>query len=150
MKNVDWDVLIPELKRWNNGGGIDPETWAGCTGTFQLAVAYTTIFWPDFTEMDGMVFRGKMTRAMLDSWIKNCSGDRKNIEATANHLHILDLHYLGSPDASEERIVFLGNVLREIYRAKLRLEFPDRNFTVDFYEPPNKELQEYQLTFYQS
>ena len=147
---ADWDTLIPELKAWNNGKGIDPESWAGCKGNFQLAAAYSLIFWPDFTEMDGMVFRGQMTRERLDDWAKNCEGNRRSIEATANHLHILDLHYVGSPDATVERIVYLGNVLREIYRAKLAAEFPGRNFTVELYEPPDKDLREYQLTFYQS
>ncbi len=74
----------------------------------------------------------------------------RNIEVTANHLHILDLHHMGCPDASVERIVFLGNLLKEIYRAKLAAEFPNRNFVVNFYEPDDKDLQEYQLTFYQA
>jgi hypothetical protein len=150
MKATDWDVLIPELKTWNNGRGIDPESWAGCEGNFRLAAAYSLIFWPEFTEMDGMVFRGEMTREDLNAWIKNCGGNRQSIETTANHIHILDLHYVGSPDATVERIVYLGNVLKEIYRTKLAAEFPGRNFTIDFYEPPDKKLPEYQLTFFQS
>jgi len=149
MQNPDWDALIPELKDWNNGNGIDPESWAGCKGNFQLAAAYSLVFWPRFTELDGMVFRGEMDRKTLDSWKQNCSDKPAEIEATANHLHIADLHYVGCPDASVERLVFLGTLLEEIYRIKLAAEFPNRRFTVKFYEPPDKELQEYQLTFFQ-
>jgi hypothetical protein len=149
MKNVDWDTLIPELKGWNNGNGIDPETWVGCEGSFRLAAAYSLIFWPEFTEIDGMIFRGNMDRETLASWMQNCSGDRRSVEATANHIHILDLHYVGAPDANADRIIFLGNVLKEIYRVKLAAEFPNRDIVVEFYEPPDKELQDYQLTFYQ-
>ena len=149
MSDADWDALIPELKAWNNGRGIDPEAWVGCEGNFRLAAAYSLIFWPKFTELDGMVFRRHMDRQTLDSWITNCSGNRQSIEATANHIHLLDLHYVGSPDANAERIIYLGKVLKEIYQVKLAAEFPDRKFVVDFYEPPDKNLQDYQLTFYQ-
>jgi hypothetical protein len=41
-------------------------------------------------------------------------------------------------------------VLKEIYAAKLAMEFPDRRFVVDFYQPPDQNLGEYQLTFYQA
>jgi hypothetical protein len=150
MKSIDWDKLIPDLKDWNNGKGIDPAGWVGCEGNFRLAAAYSFVFWPEFTELDGMIFRGAMDPKTLASWMRNCSGDRKSVEATANHIHILDLHHAGCPDASVERVIFLGNVLKEIYRAKLLSQFPNRDIVVEFYEPPNKELQDYQLTFYQN
>jgi hypothetical protein len=149
MKNVDWDNLIPELKDWNSGKGIDPESWVGCRGNFQLAAAYSLIFWPDFTEMDGMVFRGKMDRETLDSWLRNCGDNRQSVERVVNHIHISSLHHHGCPDASVERLIFLGNVLKEIYAAKLAAQFPHRNFVVELYEPEDKDLGEYQLTFYQ-
>ena len=149
MNHADWDSLIPELKDWNNGNGIDPESWVGFEGNFRLAAAYSLIFWPEFTELDGMIFRGEMDRETLAAWMNNCSGDRRCVEATANHLHLLDLHYVGSPDANIERIIYLGNVLKDIYQTKLAAQFPDRNIVVEFYEPPDKELQAYQLTFYQ-
>jgi selenophosphate synthetase-related protein len=47
------------------------------------------------------------------------------------------------------RVVYLGRLLEQIYRAKLSAEFPERRFTVEFYEPPNRALQDHQLTFYQ-
>lgn len=149
MTDPDWNALIPELKDWNNGSGIDPESWVGCVGNFKLASAYSLIFWPSFTEMDGMVFRGEIDRATLESWKGNCSRDPKSMEATVNHIHILDLHHAGCPDASVERIVFLGKVLKEIYSTKLAVEFPQKSFIVDFYEPEDQNLQDYQLTFYQ-
>jgi len=149
MATPDWDTLIPELKDWNNGGGIDPESWVGCEGNFRLAAAYSLIFWPSFTEVDGMIFRGAMNRETLASWMENCSGNKKSVEATANHIHLVDLHHVGCPDASVERVIFLGNVLKQIYQVKLAAEFPNREIVVDFYEPEDGNLQDYQLTFYQ-
>jgi hypothetical protein len=149
MNIVDWNVLIPDLKEWNNGKGIDPEAWVGCEGNFRLAAAYALVFWPTFVELDGMVFRGDMDRLTLESWLTSCDGNKSSVEATANHLHIRDIQYLGCPDASVERLVYLGNTLKEIYTAKLTTEFPERRFIVDFYEPPDQDLTAYQITFYQ-
>ncbi|MEO7105016.1 MAG: hypothetical protein ABIZ09_01465 [Rhodoferax sp.] len=149
MNTVDWGTLIPELKTWNNGEGVDPETWVGCEGNFRLAAAYSLVFWPNFVEMDGMVFRGGMDRTTLDSWLAGCSGNNRSVEATANHLHLVDIHYVGCPDASVERIIYLGNLLKQIYAVKLAAEFPGRAFVVDFFEPPDQKLSDYQITFYQ-
>jgi hypothetical protein len=148
MNNADWDALIPDLKRWNGGDGIDPEGWIACEGNFQLASAYSLIFWPTFTEHRGMVFRGEVEPEHIESWLKRC-GDKRSVEATVNHLHLADLHHPQCADVSVERLIYLGNVLQEIYTVKLAAQFPDRKFVVEFYEPPDKELREYQLLFYQ-
>ena len=149
MKDVNWDALIPDMKDWNNGAGIDPEGWVACEGNFRLASAYTLVFWPQFTEVDGMIFRGQPDYETVANWMKSCGGTRQSVEATLNHIHILDLHYRGCPDASLETIIHLGNVLKDIYATKLRAQFPDREFVVEFYEPPDQNLQDYQLLFYQ-
>ena len=149
MDSADWDALIPELRQWNNGKGIDPESWVGCEGNFRLASAYSLIFWPKFTELDGLVFRGEMDRETLAQWMQNCAGARRCGEATANHIHIVDLHHVGCADASVERVVFLGTLLAEIYRTKLAADFPGRDIGVEFYPPESQKIQEYQLTFYQ-
>ncbi len=149
MNTIEWDALIPDLKDWNNGKGADPKAWVACLGNFQLAAAYTLIFWPKFVELDGMVFREGMDRFTLDSWLRDCDGNKSRVEATANHLHIQDIHHFGCEDASIQRLVYLGNILKQIYTAKLAAEFPDRKFIVNFYEPPDQDLYEYQITFYQ-
>jgi hypothetical protein len=42
------ESMRAELRAWNNGNGIDLESWVGCQGNFRLAVGYTTVFWPRF------------------------------------------------------------------------------------------------------
>lgn len=53
---------IPEsvpagLAEWNNGRGIELESWVTCSGNFRLAVGYTTIFWPGFVELESYILR---------------------------------------------------------------------------------------------
>jgi len=72
-----------------------------------------------------------------------------------NHLHILDIHYPAAihysvDDASKDKILLLGNVLKEIYQAKLKWQFPDRPCTVEFSIPDDPEdLIGYELSFWQ-
>ena len=40
-----------------------------------------------------------------------------------NHLHIADIHYSDQERASKDMILLLGNVLKEIYEAKLQWQF---------------------------
>ena len=65
-----------------------------------------------------------------------------------NHFHITDLHY--GADRTEEQVRHLGRILRTTHEAKLRLDFPDLSFTVVFNDVPGLNLEEYELTFWQS
>jgi hypothetical protein len=49
--------LIPELGTWNDGQGIDLESWANAVGRYDFAIAKAAIFWPDFVVYDDCVFR---------------------------------------------------------------------------------------------
>ena len=46
-----------ELAAWNNGQGIDLESWIACVGSFSLAVGYLSIFCPEFVEFEGYILR---------------------------------------------------------------------------------------------
>ena len=35
---IDFNELIPEMRDWNNGAGIDVKSWIGCEGSFRMAV----------------------------------------------------------------------------------------------------------------
>lgn len=43
----DFNRLIPELKKWNNGDGISIEAWLQCIGNHEHAVAYSTLSGPN-------------------------------------------------------------------------------------------------------
>lgn len=153
---MDFNHLIPELKDWNDGKGIDIQSWIGIIGNFQKAIGYSAIFWPTFVEIEGCIVRGgippeNVLRANVLLWLKQFKGDRIRVEAMVNHLHIEDLHQGECKDSSPERLSYLGKVLEEIYDCKLKRDFPNKTFNVVFDEPENKEdLNGYILTFCQS
>jgi hypothetical protein len=142
----DFSDLIPELSQWNNGRGIDPEIWIGSMGNYELAAGYSLIFWPKFVLFEGYVLRGGFSLKALRGFEKK--GERSGVEAVMNHLHISDIHY--HVEANESQLRYLGRVLKDIHQVKLRQDFPDIRFTVDFNDEDGLDQVEYELTFWQS
>jgi hypothetical protein len=146
---TDFNELIPEMRDWNNGAGIHVEAWVGCQGSFRLAVGYSSIFWPRFVEFERYVLREGFSVESLRGFERQCGGDRRQIEAVMNHLHIADIHHHGCEDITRERVVYLGRVLSEIYRAKLAWQFPSKRFEVHFDDSQAEHFTDYELTFVQ-
>lgn len=145
-----FDKLIPELEDWNGGKGIDPESWVGCVGNYRLAIGYSLIFWPAFLRFEGYVLREGFSLESLRAFEKQYAGDRRAVEAVMNHIHLDSIQHLECEDASEERFIYLGAVLKQIYEAKLKSQFPDLSFSVFFDDSKGKELDSYQITFFQA
>jgi hypothetical protein len=150
---MDRYTLIPELKAWDahNGGEISPESWASCMGNYSLAIAYATVFWPQFVEIDGMIFREGITESEVRAWSSSTHNNKKTVEATINHLHILDIQHPGAwLEASEAQVRFLGETLRSAWAAKLSIDYPERKFVVALIDGSPTDLREYQVVFYQT
>ena len=146
--DFNFTQLIEELPRWNNGAGISPEGWIGAMGNYELAVGYSLVFWPRFERIGHCIVRQDIGPFALDS-VKACApGDAAETEALVNHLHLSDLHYEAAN--TEAQLRYLGRVLKQIWEAKLRIDFPGVDFEVAFNDEPRLALQDYQLTFWQS
>ncbi len=63
------------------------------------------------------------------------------------NLFTVDEFFSEIPNKEEKSIAFT-NVLAEIWKTKLKKEFPDMNFTIECLW--NKEYEDYGLTFYQT
>jgi len=143
------ESMKAELAVWNNGDGIDIESWVGMQGNFSLAVGYISVFWPSFTLFDGYILLEGFSEESLRGFERS-GRNRQAVEAVMNHLHIADIQYYGCGDASEDKFLLLGNTLKEIYAAKLQWQWPDRPCTVEFYIPEDRDdLMEYQILFWQ-
>ncbi len=142
--------MLPELAGWNNGKGIDLLSWIGCSGDFRRAIGYSAVFWPRFVLFEDYIFREGFTEESVLDFVVQCRGDKRSVEAVVNHLHIADIQYYGCEDITEERVVYLGRILREIYEAKLAWQFPDCPCEVSFIQPDDRaNLVAYQITFWQ-
>jgi hypothetical protein len=143
------ESMKAELAAWNNGAGIDLETWIGCEGNFSLAIGYASVFWPGFTLFEGYILPDGFSEDALRGFEQN-GRSRKSVEWVMNHLHIADIQHRGCGDVSRDKLFVLGNVLKEIYEAKLNWQFPDRPCKVELFVPEDPDdLTEYQLSFWQ-
>ena len=145
---TDHSRLIPELPLWNNGRGIDIGSWTTCVGRFDHAVGYGALFWPEFIVHHGCVLFADFRRESFDGFMVQTRGDLRAVETVMNHRHIVDL-FSERAGASEEVVLHLGRLLREIWSCKLQRDFPDRRIVVSFPEMPVEDLGEYEITFYQ-
>jgi hypothetical protein len=144
------ESMRAELLRWNGGNGIDLEGWASCSGTFSLAVGYTTVFWPRFERNGKYILREGVPDASIEGFESQEGSTPASVEAVLNHLHLCSIQYAGCDDVSADKLALLGEVLREIYTSKLLWQFPDSPCEVDLYLPDDRDdLWEYQITFWQ-
>ncbi len=116
MKRIP-ESMRSELGAWNNGKGIDLESWVGCMGSFALAVGYADILWPRFVKFRGYILREGFSKQSLRGFETN--GDACSVEAVMNHLHLADIQHYGSKDLTKDKLIRLGQVLKEVYEAKL-------------------------------
>lgn len=143
------ESMKAELAAWNNGDGIDLDTWVANEGNFSLAVGYASIFWPAFTLFEDYILPSGFSVDVLRDFERGQRG-RQSVEWVMNHLHIADIQHWGCADRSKDKLIVLGNVLKEIYEAKLRWQFPNRPCTVEFFVPDDPDdLTEYQVSFWQ-
>ncbi|RUP34638.1 MAG: hypothetical protein EKK45_03010 [Curvibacter sp.] len=144
--------LVPELEEWDahNGGEMDPEGWAACMGSYSLACGYASLFWPHFTEAAGVVVRGPTDEAYVLSWLAGDNVNRQQVEATINHLHLLDVQHPGVYETvTDEQLSFLGQTLRATWAAKLAIDFPGRDFVVEYYKGSPDDRNAHVVTFYE-
>jgi hypothetical protein len=122
-------------------------------GSPVLALWYSRLFWPEFVEVDGMVFlkesmESEDDRRRLKEAIERYGGDRKQVEQSFNRVEVEDLFTPRADDASDEDYEVLVRRIAEMWRSKLRQQFPDRRFVVEVLAevPTTDELS---VMFYQ-
>jgi len=110
--------------------------------------AYREIFWPDFVEHDDCVFVAFNPQYYAE-WLEKFQGDKAHVEAMMNHRHIADSLPQAVEEPTRELVVAYGRLLREAWEAKLRRDFPHREFVVSFPEDDTDDLDDYEVTFWQ-
>jgi hypothetical protein len=141
------ESMIQELNSWNNGSGVDLETWVNAMGNHSLAIGYTSIFWPEFVVFEGFILNKNFNVKSFRSF--DSSQNRLSTEWVMNHIHLAHIH--SGNDMTKDKLVYLGNTLKEIYEVKLSWQFPESPCTVEFYIPEDiDDLSEYQISFWQN
>ena len=131
----------------NDGKPLSAELWLDWIGCPSHAIAYSTLFWPEFIEYEGCVFRGLEVPSTYKEWQNKYNNSICDIECMLNHTHISDL--FNSKEWAPEQILFIGKKLKEAWTAKLKIDFPDKIFQVEFDDNFDFEVDNPSITFYQ-
>src|SRR5439155_16592660 len=90
-QHPDFQRLIPELADWNNGAGVDIDTYLAGVGSYEHAIAYARLFWPEFTIHEECVLFADFSYDSFRGFMESTHGNRRAVEALMNHQHILDM-----------------------------------------------------------
>ncbi|MCX7015883.1 MAG: hypothetical protein NTW86_25565 [Candidatus Sumerlaeota bacterium] len=142
------DKLIPELPLWNNGAGIDPESWVNSFARCDHAAGYALLFWPDFVLYDDCVFLSQPDPQHYADWLSSCHGDKTRVEGLMNHQHILDMFCNSEMKPTKELVAHIGRLLKDMWSCKLKRDFPDRPIRVECYGDDSDDLIDYQITVF--
>jgi hypothetical protein len=125
-------VLYPdrEMREFNILDVIHAE------GSPLLALLYGRLFWPEFVEIDGMVFLKETVeddddRRRLRQAFERYGYDRTQTEQSFNLVEVEDLFGNHAAETSEDEDNDLLEQLRQMWSARLSQLFPARHFRVD-------------------
>jgi hypothetical protein len=125
---------IASVRAWTEA--LDPPGDVGLYLDVELGpekvLAASFLIWPDFVELDDMVFLASAadTDAVV-SWTEQLGGDRAAIERMLNHTHLRDAFINSSTDESEPVLESLAALMVESWSAALGRAFPHRSFSVE-------------------
>lgn len=116
------------------GAGVDFSLWdfLHCRAEGpELALAYSSVFWPDLIEVDGLVLvKENYDVEYFARVAADCS--REKIEATINTTYLQDLFGADARVADEKLWTALGEILRDCWKARAEAQFPGREFVSTF------------------
>ena len=119
QENESW---IPDFNLWS---------YLNLRGDHDLAAAFSKLFWPDFTEVDGCVFLAQQYDSeTFKGWKERLGGNKSAIEGMINHVHISDL-FLNSPKEvkdSKGLDEYIAKILMVCWKHALQEQFPGKQF----------------------
>jgi hypothetical protein len=108
--------------------------------------AYRSLFWPQFIDHDGCVFLA-FEKSIYQDVLTRAGGNRREVEKFMNHRHIVDLLPKSVKAPTTELVLSFGELLKEMWEAKLHRDFPEQRFIVSFVRDSCEELSDFEISF---
>ncbi|THF67964.1 hypothetical protein E7T06_18610 [Deinococcus sp. Arct2-2] len=130
---------LPRLKVQQElwGEQFDLSEYLNKKGNRDLAVAFASLFWPQFIEVDGCILRAEnYDPVSFQNWMKSTEGNRSQVESVLNHLHVYDL-FQDDLEHPLEVYEYLAQILHRTWQAALTEQFPDKKFKFHYATEPD-------------
>lgn len=139
---------MSDFQQWKKVNGDDFSIWDYLSGvaTVEMAIAFTTLFWPDFVEHDGGIFLAEaFNQEIYEQWKAELGDDIAAIERVMNHQHIDDI-IPGAENVGIDNLFALGQVIKQMWENRLKSCYPAQGFQVLC----NKDEYTVVVTFYKT
>lgn len=123
-------------------------SYISCIGNINHFIGYVSILYPQLYVYNDCVFLENINEDTYNNYLK-LNKKISDIEKVINHRHIVDF-FQQDTNFNLNQIKFVGKILKESWIIKLKYEFPNKSFSVEFYEGDSDNLTGYYLTFYQT
>ncbi len=152
MPETSPESLLPELSGWNDGRGVPALDWLYEIAKSAEAVAYSELFWPQFVSFEGYILRKGFNLEVLRGWESAEASSRQVVETYTNILSLGDMFRLhdGWSSLIEQRVVYIGELPKEVHELKLRSLYPERKFELSFADVSPDGSGDFELTFWQA
>ncbi len=133
--------LLPQYQAFRaNDTDLSLWNYLCMVGSYEIAAAFSKLFWPDFVEVEGCVLLAEHSELQnFKDWQKHLKGNREAIETTINHVHIHDL-FLDDPGRESINIKldeYLAKILTVMWKHALKEAFPDKEFAFYYATEPD-------------
>jgi hypothetical protein len=136
MRNEDLLAHFREVRcKGQDTSGFNFFDFLHAYGSPLDALFYSRLFWPEFVEIDGMVFLKETIeddddKARLNEALKRYEGDKTKTEKSFNIAEIPSLFGKNLAETTDEEDLVLAERLAEMWEHRLRIIYPDRKFAV--------------------
>jgi hypothetical protein len=146
LKSVHDEELLKGLRENCRASRIDTTAFGVremiyVSGSPLDALVYSRLLWPDFVEIEGMVFmegtiEDEEDRQRLGQALDEYNKDFTLTEQAFNLVEVpSDLFGRRAAETTEEQDHWLAERLAEMWRARLHLRYPAQQFVVKVLEP---------------
>ncbi len=105
--------------------------------------AVSELYWPTFICYNNHIF---LKESFIEERFISMEIDGSNTEFWMNLLSV-DMYFKNDEDGDEKAIA-LSKLLGSIWEKKLKIDFPDHDFIVEYFE--DEDVGDFGLTFYQT
>lgn len=153
MDDNDLNRRLRELFERSGAENFNTLDFLHAEGSPLLALMYARLFWPDFVEFDQMVFMTDTVEDAADqeriqAALQRNSGNRMLVERSFNLREVEDLFGARIGESTDTEDQALMMTLREMWEARLKSLYPDRQFKV-LVIPPSETGGTVGVTFYE-